>query len=141
MWIESNSGKGELSHIRAADEYESRTAQTRNGRCVLPGYPAVGERRGSGTGHLSGDIEKIFDGKRDPGVRRGLRTAGPQQVHRIGLCECRAPVDVQERPGPFTLRIVDPVEARLCESAARGPAGGEIGGQLGKCRLEHLCTL
>src|SRR6185503_20022973 len=139
MWIESDSGKGELSHVRAADEYEAGPPQARHGRLVLRSRRAIGERGGSGPGHLSGDIEKVLDGKGDAGVRRGRRAARPQQVYRVSLCEYRTSVDVQEGPAPFALRVVDPVEARLRESAARGPAGGEIVGQPGECcLLEHL---
>ena len=91
----------------------------------------VGEHDGAGAGRLAFDIEQVLDRHRNAGERREHGAGGAQAVVRVGGGAGAVGVDVHEGDRALAGRIGDPFERGFDERAARGAAGGEVGGKLG----------
>jgi hypothetical protein len=117
--IQSKAGVGELGHVRATHENESRRAQPGYCSRVLLRWRPISENARAGTRDLADDIEQILDCERDAceGRKRPARAA--LLIDSVRLLAGRFGCDADEHARAFARRISNPLQALLDEPSRR----------------------
>ncbi len=84
MWVKADAGIGELGHVGAAEDDETRLLQPGDGGSVGGGGLSIFQHFRSGGGHFAREIEEVLH--REWNAGKGRRRPAPlaQLVHVIG---------------------------------------------------------
>ena len=128
MRIDADAGKGELGHVRAADQDATRRAQPSHDGSLKDRRRGVVKRLRARKRALARYVEQILQRNRQSGERRGDITGLAQPVLCVGCTASAVAIDLDKGAHPFAGGIGDLRERRFDQFATGRAPIYEISG-------------